>query len=133
MEGLNESKYRIGEILKVQNTDTDIKNVLFKFHQDLNQLLKLESMIFFARTHKNGITYFCNQKKAFLFIDIRKKFFSARFFTGNRNIKSLDKGIWIQKGDNLGSVTYRISDNSSLQTGVLFALSAYNIAKDWGQ
>lgn len=64
-------------------------------------------------------------------INVHQKFASARFFTGNSRIEGLKKANWMNKGDNLGSETFRIVDIDSLSQAVHFALKAYEIAMNW--
>jgi hypothetical protein len=64
-------------------------------------------------------------------LNIHQKSVSARFFTGNKRIEGLKKANWVNKGDNLGSETFRIVDEATLSQAVRFALKAYEISVDW--
>jgi len=63
-----------------------------------------------------------------LFVNVRQKFISITFFTGNSRIDGLKKANWGKWEDNTGSETFRIFDNPSLKRAVLFAMKAYKIA-----
>ena len=80
---------------------------------------------------KRGITYLCNARKAFIFINVFQEFITIKFFTGNSDIDGLKKGTWINKDDNLSSEPFRIVDNHSINQAVHFALTAHKIALEW--
>jgi len=66
-------------------------------------------------------------------MDVRQKYLSLVFFTGNNIINGISKGIWVNKGDNNGSERYRIFDESSINTAVDMAIEAHRIAKEWSE
>ena len=131
MKDLDESKYAIEQIFKYQKASDTVERFILAFHKDLVQQLNQGNLVWFSRTHVRGITYLCNEKKAFMFVDVRINFVSLKFFTGNDTINGLIKANWINKGDNLGSETYRIVDDFSLKRALVYAIKAYEISVDW--
>ena len=131
MKDLDESKYAIEQIFKYQKASDTVERFILAFHKDLVQQLNQGNLVWFSRTNVRGITYLCNEKKAFMFVDVRINFVSLKFFTGNDTINGLIKANWINKGDNLGSETYRIVDDFSLKRALVYAIKAYEISVDW--
>ncbi len=131
LKGLNQSKYSIEQIFENQMATPSIKNLLFALHENIIQNLQQKNSDWIARTHVIGITYLCNKRKAFMFVNVRQQFLSIKFFTGKSRIDGLQKGIWLKRGDNIGSKPHRIVDSTSLNHALLFAMKAYEIAKNW--
>lgn len=131
MKAIDESKYTIEQIFEDQKASDTVERFVLVFHKDLVQQLTQRNLIWLSRTNVRGITYLCNEKKAFMFVDVHTKFVSLKFFTGNTTIEGLIKANWLNKGDNLGSETYRIVDDFSLKQALVFAMKAYEIGADW--
>ena len=131
MKGIDESKYIIEEVFEVQKASDDVERFVVNFHQDLIQQLNQKNLPWLARVNVRGITYLCNENKAFIFFEVHMKFTSVKFFTGNSWIEGLKKANWENGGDNWGSETYRIVDVFSLKQAVRFSLKAYEIAEKW--
>ena len=131
MKNLDQSKHSIEKIFEKQMASPSVRNLLLTLHEDLARELNRKNLNWIARTHCIGITYLCNDQKAFMFVNVRKQFISIYFFTGNSSINGLKKNNWINRGDNKGSETYRIFDKPSLERAVLFAMKAYEIALNW--
>lgn len=129
--GLNQSKYSLEQIFISQNASKIVEKTSLAFHIELTQILNKKNLRWHARTHIRGITYFCNNNKAFLVFNICRQFISVKFFTGNSNIGGLKKGTWVNKDDKLSSEPYRIVDNESIKQAVNFALKAYEISVNW--
>ena len=126
---LDQTKYQLSEVFNRQKTSNEVQLLVKKFHIQLSnkEYIKKNSQ-FKARTHKKGITYMINDKKAFLMIDIHQKFFSGRFFTGNAEIPGQEKGNWLHSKDDAGCKMFRIVDNNTLEKALDFAYVAYGIA-----
>jgi hypothetical protein len=106
--------------------------LLSNFHEKLIASLEERHCIVTSRTHKIGITYFCgnNKRKAFLFINIRPEFLSLKFFTGDKSIYGIGKGIWLNKNDNKGSEPFPIHNELDMKKAIIYSLDAYKIASD---
>jgi len=128
---LDQSKYSLEQMYEKQKPNESVKNIINKFHEILINKLRVDNKYIIIRTNGVGFTYFVNDKKAFIFSLICQNYLSMRFFTGNSIIKGLNKGIWLSKNDNLGSETFRITDDDSLMRAIDFALIAYKIAEEW--
>ncbi|HOW39507.1 MAG TPA: hypothetical protein PL123_03115 [Bacteroidales bacterium] len=129
--GLDQSKYTINQVFENQKAPDNIKEITFAFHKTLSEQLGMENLNWFARTHIFGISYFCNDQKTFLWVNIYQKFISLKYFTGNSSIEGIIKANWIKGNDNVGSEPYRIMDESSINRAVEFAIKAYKIAVNW--
>lgn len=129
--GLNQSKYSIKQVLENQKAPDYIEKLTYAFHQTLIEQLEKRSLNWFARTHIFGISYFCNDQKTFLWVNIYQKFISIKYFTGNESIAGIVKANWIKGNDNVGSEPFRIMDESSIPLAVEFAIKAYEIAMNW--
>ena len=125
------SKYSFEEILSRQDPDLISEKYLLAFHRGLTELLDQKGLPWIARTNDIGLTYMCNEDKAFIMLGIRKSFISNLYFTGNQYIEGLIKGNWVKKNDNLGCVRYGVSDDHSLRLAIKFGLESYKIADDW--
>ena len=125
---LDQSKHSLEDIFEREKTSYSVKRLLFKFHDTLIIQLQTRNFTVFARTHDKGISYLFKENEAFVFIDVRSEFFTARFFTGNKAILGIGKGIWINKNDNKGSESYRICNETDLKRAIIFSLDAYKIA-----
>ena len=80
------------------------------------------------RTHKIGVTGFSRQGKGFMFVNLRQSFVAILYFTGKGNIPGLEKRNWLNKDDNMGSETYKITDDAAIKKAVGFALAAWDLA-----
>ena len=129
--GLEQQKHFIEQIFENQNTDPSVRKILLSFHEELSLYLNSKGLEWLARTHKIGITYFYNKRKAFLFINVFRDFITVKYFTGNEKIEGLGKGIWLNREDNLGSNPFRVVDTASLRQAVQYAIKAYEIAMNW--
>ena len=65
--GLDQSKYTIKKVFENQKALDYVENLTFAFHTTLGEQLNNRNLNlnWFARTHILGISYFCNNKKAF--------------------------------------------------------------------
>lgn len=125
------SKFTLSEILNQQNPDLATVMYLLAFHRELKVLLDQKDPDWFARTHHRGLSYMCNDHKAFIYLDIRKHHLSLAFFTGNQQIPGLIKGNWSRATDNLGCKRFIVIDDNTLKLAVKFALDSYRIADNW--
>ena len=128
MHGLDQQKYKLDDIFEKRRVAPSVQMLLRTYHQNLTEVLDQEGLPWTARTHIVGLTYFCDERHAFMFVDVRQNFISIRCFTGDSQIGGLQKGIWLNRGDNMGSETYRIVDEVSLERAVLFGVAAHRIA-----
>jgi hypothetical protein len=101
-----------------------------RLHEKLTRALDEKGWPWLARTHIKGVTYFCDDRKAFIFLNVYQKFLTMTFFTGTDAIEGLQKANWIAGGDEAGSKPHRVTDAASLAEAVGFALKAYAIAAD---
>ncbi|MBN1186994.1 MAG: hypothetical protein JXB49_32250 [Bacteroidales bacterium] len=131
MGNLKKLKYSLHEICKNQRASDSVERFTCDFHKNIIQSLNPKDHSWFGRTHKYGITYMCNKKKAFMAINIHQEFVSCIFFTGDRAIKGLIKANWMRKGNKMGSEYYSIGDNYSLKKAVSFSINAYKIVSNW--
>lgn len=125
------SKFTLSEILNRQNPDLTTAKNLLAFHGELKTLLDQENLKWFARTHHRGLSYMCNDHKAFIYLDIRKGHLSLAFFTGNQHINGLTKGNWSRATDNLGSKRFIVTNDLTLKLAVKFAFVSNKIAEEW--
>jgi len=131
IKGLDQSKYTIEQIFDRKNPSNLVENLLFRFNELLFKSLERASKRVIIRTNDIGFTYFCNERKAFIFLTVCRRFLSMRFFTGDSIVRGISKGIWLNKNDNIGSKTYRIKDENTLQWALSIAHDSYDIAKEW--
>lgn len=129
--GLDQSKHNIEQIFENQKASDEVERFVLAFHENLVRQLTQKNIVWSARTHVRGISYLCNDRKAFLALNVFQQFTSIKFFTGNNNIDDLKKGTWVNKDDKLSSEPFRIVDNDSLNQAVHFAIKAHQIASDW--
>ena len=129
--GLDQSKYLLEQIFNNQKAFDSVKMMALGFHNELIQQLHKRKLIWSARTHIRGITYFCTNNKAFLFYNINQEYIMIKFFTGNKNIEGLKKGNWVNKDDKLSTEPFKIVDNKSINEAVKFAMKAYEISANW--
>ena len=125
------SKYSLREILNRQDPDLISEKYLLAFHKGLTELLDQKRLPWISRTNHRGLTYMCNERKAFIYLMINKKFISLMYFTGNQLIDGLIKGNWVNKDDNLGCEVFRVTDDHTLRIAVKFGLESYYIAENW--
>ena len=86
MKNLDESKYTIEQIFNGQKASDPVERIVIDFHKDIVQQFAARNLICLSRTNVMGITYMCNEKKAFMFLNVHVKFVSLIFFTGNYHI-----------------------------------------------
>jgi hypothetical protein len=130
MKGLDQTRYTLDQILERQKPDECIKTHLSDFHNNLAG--QLQKKYFVAKTHKIGISYFANDKKAFLFLNVCQQYLSLKFFTGHQNLNGMIKGIWLNKNDNLGCKPFRVKDKATVDIALGSAIEAHKIAEEWG-
>ncbi len=132
MRDLDQSKYILDEIFEREKANYSVKRLLSEFHEELIASQEVRNCIVTSRTHKVGITYFCDneKRKAFLFMAIRPEFLTLNFFTGDKSIYGIGKGIWVNKNDNKGSVPFQIHNELDLKKAIIYSLDAYKIAWD---
>ncbi len=128
---LDQSRHSLEKIFENQKASPSVRELLITLHVKLTQELEQKNLEWLARTHMRGITYKCNERKAFMIVDVRQRFLAYGFFTGNSRIDGLEKGNWMQGEDNMGTKVYRITDSASLERAVLFAMKAYEITQNW--
>ena len=130
MRELDQSKHSLDKIFEREKANYSVKKLLSEFHEKLIASLEERNSIVTSRTHKYGITYFCdnNQKKAFLFINIRPEFLSLKFYTGDKSIYGIAKGICVNRDDQKGSEPYPIQSELDMNKAIIYSLDAYKIA-----
>ena len=130
MNRLDQSKYPVQQIFESTKASPSAQSLVRALHQELMNESHRKPI---ARTHSCGITYLYDDRKAFVFVNVRRDFVSLKFFTGHSTIDGLGKGNWLNRGDNLGSKTYRLADGAGVKRAVRFAIKAHEIAADWAQ
>jgi len=133
MKGLDQLRYSLDQIFERQKPDEFVKTLLAAFHEQLAYQIEIKQKYFVAKTCNIGISYFCNDKKAFLFLNLCQPYLSLRFFTGHQTINGIIKGIWLNKNDNLGCKPFRVYDNATLNIALRSAIEAYKIAEEWSK
>lgn len=131
MKRLDQLRYTLDQIFERKKPDEFVKTLLSVFHDNLAAQIGANQKYFVAKTHNIGISYFCNDKKSFLFLNICQQYLSLRFFTGHQNINGIIKGIWLNKNDNLGCKPFKVKDKASLDIALSSAIEAYKIAEEW--
>ncbi len=128
---IEEPVHNLDDVIVRQGaSDESIKN-LVPFLNHLGDLLRVQEIGVFFKTHKFGLTGYCDTRKAFLFIDFRKAGLSLLFYTGDQEIKGLKKANWLDAGNNKGSERFLIESTANLakiQNAAEFAYEAYMIA-----
>lgn len=125
---VDEKKYKLADVIAKQGASA---NAVAIFNQVVNQVdavLRSQEKPVVFRTHVYGVTGFCNARKAFIFINLRKEFVAILCFTGKASIPGLAKANWLNKGDNKGSETIQVTDTPSIKKAVTYACAAYEIA-----
>ena len=127
---IEETNHKLDDVIKNQQASQATVSLLEQFVNKIDATLKAQGKPVFFRTHNCGVTGFSRvtPRKAFIFIDIRQNYISTKYFTGNGSIEGLRKANWLNKGDNKGSETIRISDAPKVEKAVEFACAAYKIA-----
>lgn len=125
------SKYSLAEILNSQSPGEISVKYLLAFHKELTDLLDQMGLPWECRTNDRGLTYLCNEGKAFIYLIINKSCISILFFTGKQEIKGLDKANWSTGSDNSGCVRFKVSDDRSMKQAIRFGLLSYFIADNW--
>ncbi len=74
MREIDQSKYAIEQIFKRQKPNCNVKKLLSTFHAILLLRLEQNQRFFMVRAHVIGFSYFCNIRKAFMFLNVRKSF-----------------------------------------------------------
>ena len=101
---LDEAKYNLDDIIK--KTSPDIQNICYYLNDKMKifskELYAKGYYKIYAKTHKYGISYFCTEKKSFLFLNIRHKFISLIFYTGGNKIEGVIPCNWITGTDRNG-------------------------------
>lgn len=133
MKRVDQTRHAVDDIFQKQRAGADVQRLIRAFHEQLADALDHRHLEWQIRTNDIGFTYLCDHRKAFLFVGVRQNFASLKFFTGPGRIDGLEKGIWLNRGDNMGSEPYRMRDEASLQRAVKLALKAYKIAANWGR
>jgi hypothetical protein len=128
---INESKYQIRDILLAQKSEDKTRMLFERFHSELSIEFKKVEYSFHSRTHIRGVTYFANDKKAFLGLNIQQSYLSLLFFTGKYQVIGLQKGNWMRAGDNNGSKMFKVNDGTSIHEAVRAAILCYRIAAEW--
>jgi len=131
--GIDETKYSLKDIFKSQSSEPTTQKLLEEFNHKLINVFNDKDLFWMARTHLRGVTYFCNDVKAFLILDSRRRFLSCKFFTGHGNIKGLRKDTWLESRETCGSERLRIEDDKTLDKAIKFAVDAHSIAKHWSE
>ena len=131
--GIDEDKYSLQQVIKNTSSEPTTQKLLEVFHHKLRKNLIDLGFFWKVRTHIRGITYFSTDQKAFLMLNLTRRFLSCIFFTGHGSIKGLNKGIWLNKGETCGSERFRIKDDESIDRAVRFAIDAHILAKEWAK
>jgi len=129
--GIDEDKYSLQQVIKNTSSEATTQKLLEAFHHKLRKNLIDLGFFWKGRTHVRGITYLCTDQKAFLILNLTRRFLSCIFFTGHVRIKGLNKGIWLNSGETCGSERLRIRDDESIDRAVKFAVEAHILAKEW--
>ncbi|MEQ1486365.1 HNH endonuclease [Methyloglobulus sp.] len=128
IENLEENKHNLADIILRQQASANVVVLFKQLVNGVNIALTSENKPIFFRTHKKGVTGFCNHQKAFMFIDLGQKSISTLYFTGKSSIAGLSKANWLNSGDNMGSKRFIVSTNSDIKKAVAYACAAYGIA-----
>jgi hypothetical protein len=128
---IDESKYQIRDILLAQKSEDKTRMLFERFHSELSIEFKKVGYSFHSRTHIRGVTYFANEKKAFLGLNIQQSFLSLLFFTGKYQVIGLQKSNWMRSGDNNGSKMFKVNGDSSIHEAVRASILCYRIAAAW--
>jgi len=125
--------YETGHSLKniLEQSSPHVSLLFQQFH---NEIRKFSDEVFakgynqiWARTHKYGLSYFASEKKAFIFLNVRKSFISLILYTGGQEIHGVVAGNWITGDDKKGG-KIQINDDQDILNAVTAAKAAYFIA-----
>lgn len=124
--------YETGHSLKniLEQSSAHVRSLFQKFHNEIRKfsdevVAKGYNQIW-ARTHKYGLTYFASEKKAFIFLNIRKSLISLILYTGGQEIHGVVSGNWITGDDKKGG-KIQINDDQDILNAVTAAKTAYFI------
>jgi len=131
--GIDETKYSLKDIFKGQSSEPTTQQLLEEFHHKLKNVFNDKGLFWMARTHLRGITYFCNDVKAFLILDLTRRFLSCKFFTGHGDIVGLQKSTWLESKEICGSERFRIEDEKTLDKAIKFGVDAHGLTKHWSE
>ncbi len=124
--------YETGHSLEniLEQSSPHVRSLFEQFH---NEIRKFSDEVvakgynpIWARTHKYGLTYFASEKKAFIFLNIRKSFISLILYTGGQEIHGVVSGNWITGDDKKGG-KIQINDDQDILNAVTAAKTAYFI------
>lgn len=122
-----EKKYSL--VSRLSKTSPTAKTLLQNFNVGMKEIARSQKVDITARTHVQGLTYFITHRRAFIYLNIRKDFFSLVYYSGKADIPGLIKANWNQGKDKKGSETIRVEDNQSLSKALKFAEFSFSIAK----
>ena len=125
---LEETKYKLADVIAKQGASAEVVALFEQVVNQIDAVLRSQGKPVFFRTHIYGVTGFCNARKGFMFVNLRQGYVATLYFTGGASIAGLAKANWLNKGDNKGSETIRITDVPSIKQAVTYACAAYDIA-----
>lgn len=130
---IEEPTHNLDEVIKRQNTSTETQLVLVEFLNKIGEIVKSQSKTVLFKTHQSGLTGYSRRGKGFMFINLHQDNFSTKYWTGNEKITGLAEANWSKSDDKSGSEMITISNLSSMERAVGFAVTAYSIAAAGGK
>ena len=125
---IEQTKYTLDQVIAHQRATPTTVSLLLQLVSGVEAALRAQNQPVTFRTHIYGVTDFCTDREAFMFVNLRQDYITAVFYTGCQTIPGLPKANWLNSGDNAGSETVRISDPANISSAVAFASAAYMIA-----
>jgi hypothetical protein len=131
IERLDQSKHTIKEVYDLYKPSEFIKNLVIRYDSLLCEKLNFKIKV---KLNDRGFSYYSSVgNKVFIWLNVKQKYLSVQFFTGNSIINGINKANWIKGGDYQGTITFRIDDEESLQKALLFGIEAHKIAEEWAK
>ena len=125
---IEEPKHKVNDVIKKQGASATTVHLFETFLNEIKSSLGRQGKTVKFRSHIYGVTAFCSEHKAFMFVNVRKNFVSTLYFTGKGKIPGLAKKNWLTGTDNEGSETYRITDEMTLKSALAYASVAWDLA-----
>ncbi len=124
---VDDRKHNLSDIIKNKKCSQATIEVFGAFINRVNDIFMKQKRQVVFRAHKHGVTAFCDEKKAFMFINLCRKHIAIVFYSGSGKIPGLAKGNWAQKNDNKGSETFIVKYDDSLAIALNYAEAAWSL------
>lgn len=124
---VDQQKHIVADIIKSKKSSQATIDIFESFINRVNDIFMKQQKKVLFRAHKHGVTAFCDEKKAFMFINLCRNHIAIVFYSGTGKIPGLAKANWSQKNDNKGSETFIVKYEDSLAIALNYAQAAWTL------